>query len=195
MSKQGLLIFVEGETDFHFINKMNCYLINKNTNKQQVDLIKIKNLDGIGNYKKKASRLLRNLQKKENINFRVICFYDSDVFELSKKPPLDWNYVFKELNSENPISIDKVAVKKMIEDWLLLDKKGLCKYLKLDEKKSRNLNGKDGNEKMKSLFKKSNKIYQKGAYCERFLEDLDFNLIYKNISKEIACLEKYLFKQ
>ncbi len=75
----------------------------------------------------------------------------------------------------------------MLEDWFLSDIEGLCKFLKL--RKIPSLSGKDGNTKMKNLFKMDNKIYKKGTYCYKFIDNLDIPQIRNLHSTELIKLE------
>lgn len=86
-----------------------------------------------------------------------------------------------------------VEANKMIEDWFLHDLSGLCRFLKIV--KPKNIKGKDGNEKMISLFKKAGKIYQKGTYCYHFLDSLDISIIYEQEKAQLKALEDLLFRK
>ncbi|SJZ62298.1 hypothetical protein [Sediminibacterium ginsengisoli] len=80
----------------------------------------------------------------------------------------------------------------MIEDWFLKDLKGLCQYLKIEETKR--VEGKDGLEKIKTLFKKGKKpkIYQKGSYSHKFIPSLNLLAIRNSVKIELSTVEDAL---
>jgi hypothetical protein len=55
--------------------------------------------------------------------------------------------------------------------------------------------GKDGVEKIENLFKKKNKLYQKGSYTEAFLDSLDFDLLFNSLSNELSILKECMFEE
>ncbi|MFT8323338.1 MAG: hypothetical protein ABF649_20960 [Bacillus sp. (in: firmicutes)] len=194
MNNKGAIIFVEGQTDYCFVDKMSNFLIEKNNDRQKVDKIIIKNLQGNGNFQNKAARFFKSqCAKYPNLLLNTICLYDTDAFDMSRKPPVNWPNVMKKLRDEGAGSVDEIKVRQMIEDWFLIDKVGLCKFLQLDPKRARSISGKDGNEKMKMLFRKKGKIYQKGSYCYDFLPCLDLSKIYSNKKAELVKLENIIF--
>lgn len=87
--------------------------------------------------------------------------YDADVFEYSAKPPVNWNKLEKSLKELGAFEVNHIKVKQMLEDWLLIDKEGICSYLKI--KVPKDLKGRTGYEKIKKLFKTADKVYQKGS--------------------------------
>lgn len=54
---------------------------------------------------------------------------------------------------------------------------GICRYLNISPIK--NITGINGVEKMKKIFLKGNRIYQKGYKCEGFIKHLDIDYILK----------------
>ena len=131
---ERIIIFVEGETEEvlfpRIINYYKC--LHPECKNYKCDVI---NINGIGNYKKTALRKLKNkydetIRNNDTIK-AVICCYDNDVFEFSQNPPINWNEV--KPNLENIVGGNKVKlikIKEDIEDWLLTDIDGLCKYLR-----------------------------------------------------------------
>lgn len=190
--KNGVVIFVEGETEKVFYNEMIEYMIKRNAGKQ-VKFFKVDNLKGIGRFESKLVGKFKNGFKNryKDYNFDVACAYDTDVFEYKSKPPVNWTKKTSELKNAGAKKVVRIKAKHMIEDWFLDDLHGLCSYLKVKEKMPR---GKDGNEKMINLFKQKNKIYVKGTYTEKFINSLDMGLIYQKEKKELEKLEKILFE-
>lgn len=70
-----------------------------------------------------------------------------------------------------------IKAEKCIEDIFLLDMQGICRYLNISPIK--NITGINGVEKMKKIFLKGNRIYQKGYKCEGFIKHLDIDYILK----------------
>lgn len=187
----GIVIFVEGETDEAFYKGLVQYYRKQFEFSPNLKIVKYKNLQGVGKYKNAPSKFKNGIQPKyPNIKFDIICSYDTDIFEFKPKPPIQWGKVKQELKKYGAQKVIEIPVKRMIEDWFLLDVEGLCKYLKIDVPK--NLKGKNGLEKIKNLFKKANKIYKKGYYSEKFIDYLDYNKITSSLSKELTPLVKLL---
>ena len=58
--------------------------------------------------------------------------------------------------------------------------------------KETKLKGKNGQEKIKSLFKKANRMYIKGQRCEGFIENLNMEVILKEVPDELKTLYSIL---
>ncbi len=95
MSKTGVVIFVEGKSDKIFISQYLNYLTEKHSRIPDRKVIKVISLQGIGNYKSKAGRKIKNeiILKYPSYDIVTVCVYDTDVFEFSPKPPFDWNEI------------------------------------------------------------------------------------------------------
>ncbi len=77
-------------------------------------------------------------------------------------------------------------LKKSIEDWMLYDLDGICKFLKI--KNPPKLDGKNGIEKMNKLFKSKNKPYIKGKKLKGLVNSLDMRKIASVVCREIKPL-------
>jgi hypothetical protein len=188
MMAERIIIFVEGETEEVLFPKIIDVYKNSNPEckKYKCDIINIK---GIGNYKNVAKRKLKNKQEdaiRNNDTIKnVICCYDNDVFEFSQNPPIDWKKVKPELETiigEGKIKL--INIKNDIEDWLLTDIDGLCKYLNT-RKKPKKLTGGSGYQKINNWFKTFGKVYFKGYDSEKIIKHLNIDLICKKHSKEL----------
>lgn len=176
--KRCVIIFTEGETEIEFYD----YLINKvkennNVEKFNADKIIKKTLKGISKFDKKLINKFQYdiLPKYGDYEITVFLCYDTDVFEDCQKPVVDWQKVEKELLNYGVKKVNHIKANKCIEDIFLLDIPGICKYLNIDPIK--NINGINGVDKMKKLFLKGNRIYQKGYKCEGFIKHLDIDYI------------------
>lgn len=178
--KRCVIIFTEGETEIEFYD----YLINKvkennNVEKFNADKIIKKTLKEISKFDKKLINKFQYdiLPKYGDYEITVFLCYDTDVFEDCQKPVVDWQKVEKELLNYGVKKVNHIKANKCIEDIFLLDIPGICKYLNIDPIK--NINGINGVDKMKKLFLKGNRIYQKGYKCEGFIKHLDIDYILK----------------
>ncbi len=184
-----IVIFTEGETD-----EMYFKMLLRNWHSHPKNKIIVKNLKGIGRYDLKAPAKLKYeiVNKYPNTKIIVFCSYDLDVFNVpySTKPPIDWKKVEKRLKEFGANKVFHIKADKMVEDWFLSDMNGICKFLKIT--KTSNIKGKNGYEKLKFLFKKGNKIYQKGYNTNNFISYLDVNVIYSAHKTQFRELKKQI---
>lgn len=193
MSK-GVVVFVEGDTEDEIYKKFISYIKRKeNEVRFDVDKLVVRNLKGVGNFKHRAIRVFEKdiIKKYPDIEFYVYLCYDSDVFDdFSIKPPVDWIDLEKALKTSGAKKVVHVKAKKSIEDWILRDSKGLYSFLRLP--KDTKLNGSNGLEKIKNLFKKASKVYVKGSQIKGFVDVLDIEIIICGSCREIGSLCKLL---
>lgn len=88
-SKKGLVLFVEGETEKVFYDKLIEHLTANNPDKKRVDKVFVRNVRGVGNYSSKAPKKFKNeiLRNNPDVEFTVVCCYDADRFKYDAKPP------------------------------------------------------------------------------------------------------------
>ena len=155
--------------------------------------MKIINLKGIGRFEARVISKLKNEilkdKKYKGLEISVFCCYDTDVFELAKKPPTNWTKVRKGVKGLGIKSFYEIKSEKMIEDWFIKDLDGICEFLKVKKPKKVS---QEGLKVLKELFKMSNKIYQKGSYTHKFLEKLDLSKIISTLNGVFNDLEKRL---
>lgn len=186
-----VVLFVEGDTESEFYK----LLINYYRSKSQKPFpeLKIINLKGIGRFEAKVISKLKNDilkdKKYRGLEINVFCCYDTDVFELAKKPPTNWTKVRKGVKELGINSFYEVKSERMIEDWFIKDLDGICDFLKIKKPKKVS---QEGLKVLKDLFKESNKIYQKGSYTHKFLEKLDLAKIITSLKGVFNELEKCL---
>ena len=191
MIKNGVVFFVEGETEVEFYKKLIKYLHDKYGN-FQVDKVQVENLKGIGNYKNRVIRIFdkRILQKYSGYTFVVVLCYDTDVFEYEECPQINWKEIELELKKSGAKTVIHVKAKKSIEDWFLEDEANLKKFLNIS--KNTKIKGQSGQEKIKDLFRKANKTYVKGQKCEGLIDALDMEKILTDIPEELNKVYKIL---
>ena len=184
--KTILTVFVEGDTEVDFYKKM-IASIRQKLGKGKCN-VEIKNVKGVGNYQSKVCRIFENSVKKKypGYNYIVVLCYDTDVFQYSRKPPVDWNAVIKALSDKGADKIEQIRAEKSIEDWFLLDSAGLKRFLKLPAKTS--VSAYKGQKGLVQLFQKANKSYIKGVQCKGLVDALDMEKIFRHICGEIHIL-------
>ena len=92
-----VVLFVEGDTEAEFYKLLINYYREKSNN--PFPEVKIINLKGIGRFEARVISKLKNEilkdKKYKGLEISVFCCYDTDVFELAKKPPTNWTKVRK----------------------------------------------------------------------------------------------------
>ena len=186
-----VVLFVEGDTEAEFYKLLINYYREKSNN--PFPEVKIINLKGIGRFEARVISKLKNKilkdKKYKGLEISVFCCYDTDVFELAKKPPTNWTKVRKGVKGLGIKSFYEIKSEKMIEDWFIKDLDGICEFLKVKKPKKVS---QEGLKVLKELFKMSNKIYQKGSYTHKFLEKLDLSKIISTLNGVFNDLEKRL---
>ena len=196
-----VVLFVEGETDELFYKRLIeelRYDSSKRGEKFKQDIrIVVENLSGIGQYKTKATRIIRNKIKRNNRCCRccVILCYDTDVFEFQSKPPFQWNEVAKELKKNGVNEVKFVKASHSIEDWFLIDTDGVLSFLGLPASKNKVNYASTGLVEIERLFKKANRMYIKGRKCEGFIESLNMKKILSFIFDDIKAIYEELIEQ
>lgn len=188
-----LVLFVEGDTEMVFYKKVidNAKTLRSN-GKFDTD-IKYKCLDGIGGFKNNALRkFVKEIKPKhdKDCEFIIALCRDTDVFEMSPKPPINWSEVERELRDNGAANVIHIKAKRSIEDWFLYDTDGIIKFLQL--KKGTKAKGSNGFEKLKDLYQKANKVYYKGRKCSELIEHLDIDKIVDAVKDQLNPLYKAL---
>lgn len=185
MSKYCVVIFYEGDTEEEFYKKLVQQIREYNGGKLDCKVKPI-NVKGIGNYKKRVLSLYekRIIPKYEEFKHIVILCYDYDVFEFSKNPPVDMDDVKEELLKLGADKVYFVVAKNSIEDWFLKDPQGVLKYLRHSNGQKIPDSG-TGVDKLKKLFKQSNKTYLKGKKSIGFVDSLNIPVIMHSICNDI----------
>jgi len=172
-----MVLFVEGETDLVFYNEVIELIRSRSCTGLFHCNIEKKNLKGIGNFKNKLMRKFNNdiIPKFKDQNIVVFLCYDTDVFGFHNSPKIDWLQIKRQLLESGANKVHFIKAEKCIEDWFLIDKEGICRFLRLDE--NTRLKGMNGVEKMENLFKKANKVYVKGKSVNGLIQTLDIEKI------------------
>lgn len=189
-----VVLFVEGETDEVFFKALMDYYRTVSTT--ELHPCRIYNLRGVTRYSSKLLAALRNeflpeAKKKGQRIQTVCCSYDTDVFETGNPQIVDWSILRKAVKRLGIEEFIQLGIKSSIEDWLLCDQEGICRFLKLKEI-PKTLKGNSGNEKLNDLFVRAKKIYQKGRQTQNLVAALDMGVIRNKNKNVLEDLEKAL---
>lgn len=189
-----VVLFVEGETDEVFFKALMDYYRTVSTT--ELHPCRIYNLRGVTRYSSKLLATLRNeflpeAKKKGQRIQTVCCSYDTDVFETGNPQIVDWSILRKAVKRLGIEEFIQLCIKSSIEDWLLCDQEGICRFLKLKEI-PKTLKGNSGNEKLNDLFVRAKKIYQKGRQTQNLVAALDMGVIRNKNKNVLEDLEKAL---
>ena len=188
-----LILFVEGETEIEFYKQM-ISNAKKHLPAGKFDTnIEYRNVKGVGGFKNNALRkFIKEIKPKykKDCEFTVVLCSDTDVFDFTPKPPINWREVKKELKDNGVSKIIHIQAKQSIEDWFLYDAEGIIKFLRLSKKTKPS--GKNGYEKLQSLYKKANKTYFKGIKSNGMVARLDIEKISNEVKDQLIPLYKVL---
>lgn len=189
-----VVLFVEGETDEVFFKALIDYY--KTVSTTELHPWRICNLRGVTRYSSKLLAKLRNefLPDAKNKAYKiqtVCCSYDTDVFEVRNPLMVDWNALKKAVKRLGVDELIQLGIKSSIEDWLLCDQEGICRFLKLKDF-PKSLNGNSGNEKLNDLFGRAKKVYQKGYQTKGLVAALNMGVIRNKNMNVLEPLEKAL---
>lgn len=117
--------------------------------------------------------------KKYKIPWKVFLCYDTDSHEynITKFYEGDWKLLREELKKAKAEEIIDLAAQADIEDIMLVDLYGICKYLEIVPPEK--LIGRKGKAKMKFLYRSCGKTYHEGEKSTDMVEQLDFAKIMK----------------
>ena len=184
-----LVFILEGDTEKEFYKYLVQYIKKKHQVTKFSTQIEYLVVKGVGCFKKIAGRKFEKDVKKKygsDCEYTVDLCRDTDVFELSPKPPVKWKDVKKDFLEKGASRVIDVKAKHSIEDWFLYDLDGIAKFLKVETPK--NLKGKNGYEKLQNLYKKANKVYYKGSKSNGLIQKLSMDVICQNVDRELKPL-------
>ena len=186
MADKVVALFVEGPTEIEFYKAV---VIKARELMDAPYECKIEYVDmkGIGNFKTNAIRQFNYLKRKHsNKDIYVFLCIDQDAFEFSRKPPFNRTKLSQRLKTDGAKRVTYIVAKQSIEDWFLCDLEGVLNYLHLPATTKRPKG--NGQDTLKLLFKKANKIYVKGSKTEGFIDKLHIMKILKMYCSSIKPL-------
>lgn len=118
--------------------------------------------------------------KKYRIPWNVYLCYDTDSpdYDISKFYEDDWKLLRDELKKAKAKEIVDLAAQADIEDVMLYDLSGICRYLGITPPEK--MTGRKGKAKMKALYRSCGKTYHEGEKSADMVQQLDFEKIMKN---------------
>ena len=185
-SKVQVVLFVEGDTDEVLFRALIDYY--KIISKTELNPCRIYNLRGVTRY---TSKLIAKLQneylpdaRKDGYKIQTVCCsYDTDVFEVRNPLMVNWDALRKTVKRMGINDFIQLGIRSSIEDWILCDMEGICRYLKL-KSIPKSLKGNDGNAKLNDLYGKVRKAYLKGYQTKELIAVLDMSVI-RNKNKDV----------
>jgi hypothetical protein len=183
----SILFLYEGETEKEFYRKLFDLKLKKRQIRHNFG-----NLKGIFSIDEKVTSkiqsYLENPAYEDCVKIHVFIAYDREGEE-HVPPALDKNELSKRFirRKSRVASINEIIATQDLESWFFYDLEGIYKYLKVP-KKERKMNAfpnidKTNNRVLSALFHKYEKHYQKGRGCEGFIENLNLNKIYNDVSE------------
>ena len=115
--------------------------------------------------------------KKYKIPWQVFLCYDTDSpdKDISKFYEDDWKLLRDELKKAKAKGIVDLTASADIEDVMLVDLEGICKYLGISMPTE--LKGRKGKAKMKALYRSCGNTYHEGEKTADMVKKLDFQKI------------------
>ncbi len=155
-------------------------------------LIKFNVVGAITQVTNSATWYLNKCAKKYKIPWIVCLCYDTDSSskDISKFYEGDWEILRTALKARNTREIIDLAASADIEDIMLYDLDGVCRFL--GRRKPKKLIGRKGKAKMKNLYSECNKTYHEGERAKEMIETLDFQKIIMFSPLPFDKLEKIL---
>ncbi len=192
--KVQVVLFVEGDTDEVLFKALIDYY--RSFSKTELNPCKICNLRGVTRY---SSKLIAKLQneylpdaRKDGYKIQTVCCsYDTDVFEVRNPLMVNWDTLRKTVKRMGINDFIQLGIRSSIEDWILCDIEGICRYLKL-KSIPKSLKGNDGNAKLNDLYGKVRKAYLKGYQTKELIAALDMAVIRNKNKDTLKNLEKAL---
>lgn len=187
-----LVLFVEGDTEVEFYRQVIANTRKLRPNGMFDTSIECKSINGVGGFKNIVLRkFVKEIKPKyDDCAFTVVLCRDTDVFELSPKPPIKWGEVERNLRANGATDVIHVEARHSIEDWFLYDADGIISFLRLNKKTK--VAGKDGYDKLKRLYKQANKMYYKGMKSNGMISHLDIEKIADAVKDQLNPLYKAL---
>lgn len=189
-----VIIFVEGDTDELLFKAFIEYY--KTISRKEIRPCIVCNLKGVTRY---IGKLLAKLQneylpeaRKQGYAIQTVCCsYDTDVFENRAPLIINWTSLRKAINRLGIPEFIQLGVCSSIEDWILDDVDGICRFLKI-KSRPKSLKGSNGNAKLNYLYNQAHKMYQKGYATRELIYALDLSIIRKKRSEALKPLEDAL---
>ncbi len=111
-----LVLFVEGDTEVEFYKQVIANARKLRPNGMFDTSIECKSVDGVGGFKNIVLRkFVKEIKPKyDDCAFTVVLCRDTDVFELSPKPPIKWDEVERNLRANGAADVIHVRAGELV---------------------------------------------------------------------------------
>lgn len=208
---RGIAFIMEGTTEKVFYRAFLNWLANNNhctfqklpiidngdivfcwKNSNETILIKFNVVGTVTQVAHSGRWFINSCAKKYKIPWDVYLCYDTDnsANDITKFYQDDWKLLRDSIKGAKAKTIVDMAARADIEDVMLVDLAGVCKFLNttIPEK----LVGRKGKAKMKALYRSVGKTYHEGDRVSDMVETLDFDKIMKDGPIPLDVLETKL---
>ena len=157
-------------------------------------IIKIFVVGTISQITNSGSWFANKCSKKIRVPWSVYLCYDTDssTADISKFYEGDWKLLRTALKKAHADNIIDLAASADIEDIMLYDIEGICKFLRIPV--LREIPGRKGKAKMKMLYRSCGLTYHEAERALPLIESLDFNKIMEKGPIDLKGLKAHLLE-
>lgn len=196
---KGIAFIMEGSTEKVFYRSFMTWLANRQgckfekidaldtgevlfewINGDETILIKINVVGAVTQLVHSEKWFSNTCAKRYRIPWNVYLCYDTDShdYDISKFYRDDWKLLREELKKSKAKKIVDLAARADIEDVMLIDLLGICRYLGIAPPEK--LAGRKGKAKMKALYRSCGKTYHEGEKSADMVEKINYEKIIRD---------------
>lgn len=196
---KGIAFIMEGSTEKVFYRSFMTWLANRQgckfekidaldtgevlfewINGDETILIKINVVGAVTQLVHSGKWFSNTCAKRYRIPWNVYLCYDTDShdYDISKFYRDDWKLLREELKKSKAKKIVDLAARADIEDVMLIDLLGICRYLGIAPPEK--LAGRKGKAKMKALYRTCGKTYHEGEKSADMVEKINYEKIIRD---------------
>lgn len=196
---KGIAFIMEGSTEKVFYRSFMIWLANRQgckfekidaldtgevlfewINGDETILIKINVVGAVTQLVHSGKWFSNTCAKRYRIPWNVYLCYDTDShdYDISKFYRDDWKLLREELKKSKAKKIVDLAARADIEDVMLIDLLGICRYLGIAPPEK--LAGRKGKAKMKALYRSCGKTYHEGEKSADMVGKINYEKIIRD---------------
>lgn len=196
---KGIAFIMEGSTEKVFYRSFMTWLANRQgckfekidaldtgevlfewINGEETILIKINVVGAVTQLVHSGKWFSNTCAKRYRIPWNVYLCYDTDShdYDISKFYRDDWKLLREELKKSKAKKIIDLAARADIEDVMLIDLLGICRYLGIAPPEK--LAGRKGKAKMKALYRSCGKTYHEGEKSADMVGKINYEKIIRD---------------
>lgn len=196
---KGIAFIMEGSTEKVFYRSFMTWLANRQgckfekidaldtgevlfewINGDETILIKINVVGAVTQLVHSGKWFSNTCAKRYRIPWNVYLCYDTDShdYDISKFYRDDWKLLREELKKSKAKKIVDLAARADIEDVMLIDLLGICRYLGIAPPEK--LAGRKGKAKMKALYRSCGKTYHEGEKSADMVGKINYEKIIRD---------------